>query len=179
VANSFYLDASALAKRYVPEPGSALVHAVLDTVPSDRIYVLNIGTGEMVSILVRKRNAGLISSTYFAQALANFRAEIVDAADITKMSVTSRLVLGSFPLIVAHAINSTDAITLKSALALARKLRGTGGDLVVVASRPAPAPCRPGRRGQHVRSRNPGSGRSRSPSWPVTSPGSVRTRGMR
>ena len=45
-----------------------------------------------------------------------------------------RLVTTSFPLIVAHSINSTDALILKSALAIARKLRRAGDDLVLVAS---------------------------------------------
>jgi predicted nucleic acid-binding protein len=134
VANSFYPGASSLAKRYVPEPGSAHVHAILDTAPNDRFYVLNIGMGEIVSVLMRKRNAGLISPDFFAQALADFRAEIVHATDITKVSVTSRLVTTSLPLIIAHALNSTDAVLLKSALAIARKLRAAGDDLVLVAS---------------------------------------------
>jgi uncharacterized protein len=134
LANSFYLDASSLVKRYVPEPGSAQVNAILNTVPSDRLFVLNTGTGEVVSILVRKRNAGVISQAYFGQALVNFESEIVRAAKITKMSVTSRLVTGSFPLIVAHSVNSTDALILKSGLAMARRLRAKGDDLVLVAS---------------------------------------------
>ena len=134
MANSFYLDASALAERYVPEPGSAQVNAILDTVPSNRLFVLNIGMGELVSILVRKRNAGVISQAYFVQALVNFDGEIVHASNICKVSVTRRLVTTSFPLIVAHSINSTDALTLKSALAIARKLRAGGGDLVFVPS---------------------------------------------
>jgi predicted nucleic acid-binding protein len=134
VGNSFYLDASSLAKRYVPEPGSAQVHVILDTVPHARLHVLNIGAGEIVSILVRKRNSGTISQAYFAQALANFQTEIVHAADLTKVPVTSRLITASFPLIVAHSINSTDAITLKSALAIARRLRSAGDDLVLVSS---------------------------------------------
>ena len=134
MANSFYLDASSLAKQYVPEPGSALVNAILNTVAPDRINVLNVGMGEIVSILVRKRNAGLISQAYFGQALLNFETEIVHARVIDKMSVTGRMVTSSFPLIVAHSINSTDAITLKSALLLARSLRKGSGDLVLVAS---------------------------------------------
>ena len=100
MANSFYLDASALAERYVPEPGSAQVNAILDTVPSNRLFVLNIGMGELVSILVRKRNAGVISQAYFVQALVNFDGEIVHASNICKVSVTRRLVTTSFPLIV-------------------------------------------------------------------------------
>jgi predicted nucleic acid-binding protein len=57
VANSFYVDASSLAKRYVPEKGSAQVHTLLDTLPGNRLYLLNVGVGEIVSILVRKRMA--------------------------------------------------------------------------------------------------------------------------
>jgi predicted nucleic acid-binding protein len=134
VTNCFYFDASSLATRYAPESGSALVHATLDTVPNARLILLNIGLGEIVSILVRKRNAGAISHTYFRQVLLNFQSEIVRAADINKVPVTGRLVTASFPLIVAHSINSTDALILKSALTTARRLRATGDDLVLVAS---------------------------------------------
>ena len=45
MANAFGLDASALVKRYVPETGSALVDEILDRVPGNRIYVLNISAG--------------------------------------------------------------------------------------------------------------------------------------
>ena len=134
MANSFYLDASALAKRYVPERGFAQVNSILDTVPAHRIHVLNIGTGEVMSILVRKRNSGVILFAEFAKAVATFRAEIVHAGTVSKMPVTNRLVTASFPLILAHSINSTDALILKSALAITRKLRRTGDDLVLVAS---------------------------------------------
>jgi predicted nucleic acid-binding protein len=131
---SFYLDASSLAKRYVPETGSLLVDEILDNVPGDRLYVLSVGAGEVVSILVRKKNAGVISAAYFGQALLNFGAEIVQAADMHKLPISNRLATSSFFLIVAHSINSTDAVTLKSALAMARKLRAHGSDLVLVAS---------------------------------------------
>jgi uncharacterized protein len=126
LANSFYFDASALAKRYVPEPGSAQVNAIFDAVPSERLHVLNIGMGEIVSILVRRRNAGVVSHAYFGQAMLNFDNEVPRAGRIRKMPVTSRLVTSSFPLILAHSINSTDALILKSALAIAHRLRRLG-----------------------------------------------------
>ena len=134
MAYSFYLDASALAKRYVPERGSALVDAILDIVSANRIHVLNIGMGEVMSILVRKRHAGIVSDADFDQAVIDFDTEIVRAADVNRMSVSNRLAISSFPLIATHSINSTDAITLKSALAIARRLRSAGDDLVLVAS---------------------------------------------
>jgi len=87
-----------------------------------------------VSILVRKRNAGVITDAYFRQALVDFETEIVRSRDINKLPVGNRLATSSFSLIVAHSINSTDAITLRSALAIALKLRAGGDDLVLVAS---------------------------------------------
>jgi predicted nucleic acid-binding protein len=134
LANSFYLDASALAKRYVPETGSPLVDAILDRVPRPGLYILNIGAGEVVSIFVRKRNAGIISDAEFAQALLDFEADIVRAAAVNKVPVGNRLATSAFPLIVTHSINSTDAVILRSALAIAHKLRQGGDDLVLVAS---------------------------------------------
>ena len=62
-------------------------------------------------------DAGAISDDYFAQAVSDFETEIVYATAITKVSIRSRLITTSFPLIATHSINSTDAVTLKSALA--------------------------------------------------------------
>ena len=132
--HSFYLDASALAKRHVPETGSLLVDEILDHVSADRLYILSIGVGEVVSVLVRKRNMGTIADAYFGQFLVDFESEIVRSAGIKKLPVSNRLATSSFVLIVAHAINATDAIILKSALAIAQKLRAGSNDLVLVAS---------------------------------------------
>lgn len=134
MANSFYMHASALTKRYIPEKGYALVNTILNNVPPSRIHFLNIGAGEILSVLVRRRNAGTLSIANFDQAVANFNAEIVRWAAVTRASITTRLVATSLPLIVAHSINSTDALTLKSALAIARRLRHADDDVVLVAS---------------------------------------------
>jgi predicted nucleic acid-binding protein len=131
---SFFLDASALAKRYAPEIGSQLVDEIFAKVARDRLYILNIGAGEVVSILVRKRNSGVINSGYFGQALINFEAEVVRSTDIHKLTISNRLAASSLSLIVAHSINATDAIVLKSALAIDQKLRAAADDLVLVSS---------------------------------------------
>jgi uncharacterized protein len=134
VANSFYMDASALAKRYVPENGHGLVDAILDTVSGNRFYVLSICAGEVFSILVRKRNGGLIAPAEFLRAVASFNSELLTSRTIQRVPVTKRLVSASLQLIEAHSINSTDALILKSALAIALRLRRAGDDLVLVAS---------------------------------------------
>lgn len=134
MANSFYMDASALAKRYLPEKGSAQVDAILDTVPRSRIHFLNIGAGEVLSILVRRRNAATMPAAKFNQAVASFNTEVVHGMGVSKASVTSRLIVTSLPFVIAHSINSTDALILRSALAIARRLRRAGDNLVLVAS---------------------------------------------
>jgi predicted nucleic acid-binding protein len=134
LAYSFYMDSSALAKRYMPETGSDLVDEILDKIPGRRIYLLNVGAGEVVSVLLRRKNAGEISAADFADLLLDFNSEIAHRRAVKKMPVTNRLATTAFPLIVTHSINSTDAIALQSALAIADKLRARGDDLVLVAS---------------------------------------------
>jgi hypothetical protein len=60
LAYSFYMDSSALAKRYVPETGSDLVDEILDNVSGRRICLLNVAPGEVVQ-LGTIRAAGLPS----------------------------------------------------------------------------------------------------------------------
>ena len=134
MAYSFYMDSSALAKRYIPETGSDLVDEILDNVSGRHICLLNIGAGEVISILVRRRNAGEISRADFVDVLLDFDSEIAHRRAVRKAPVTNRLASDAFPLIVAHSINSTDALVLMSALAIADKLRERGDDLVLVSS---------------------------------------------
>ena len=56
-----FLDASALAKRYAPEVGTPLLNHLFASVSLDRLYLFNVGMAEVLSILVRKKNAGRIS----------------------------------------------------------------------------------------------------------------------
>jgi predicted nucleic acid-binding protein len=134
VVYSAYLDASALAKRYVPEPGSPVVDHLFLRVPVGRMIVLSVGLAEVVSILARKRNARVISPAEFHQILGEFRSEIGLLTPVQIIAATADLADQSFDLIDRHSINSTDAILLRSALDLATALRGRGDDLFLAAS---------------------------------------------
>lgn len=131
---SFCLDGSALAKRYVPEPGSALVDFIFDHVPEQRIYLLNVGAAEVVSVLVRKRNAGTISITDYGQAVMELESEVIRSPGKQLLSFGNDVVISAFAYIMVHSINATDAIVLRVALDIAQHLRNQGDDLVLVAS---------------------------------------------
>jgi predicted nucleic acid-binding protein len=85
--NYFYWDASALVKRYAPEIGTPLINHLFAHVVLDRMMCLVIGTGEVVSIFVRKENTKLITDAAFAQALVDFRAEVIDTVAFKLVSV--------------------------------------------------------------------------------------------
>jgi predicted nucleic acid-binding protein len=72
--NYFYWDASALVKRYAPEIGTSVVNHLFAHVVLDGMMCLVIGTGEVISIFVRKKNVKIITDVLFSQALVDFRA---------------------------------------------------------------------------------------------------------
>jgi hypothetical protein len=131
---SFFLDGSALAKRYVAEQGTPLIDHLFARVAPSRLMVLNVSFAEVVSILVRRRNAGLLSVATFAQALLHLGAEIVHATALRKIEPTNPLVAAALTHIQVHSINATDAIALHAALGIAAAVRSQGDDLVLIAS---------------------------------------------
>jgi predicted nucleic acid-binding protein len=134
VALQFYLDASALAKRYVAETGTPVVDHLFRQVARDRMACLTLGALEVVSLFVRGKNANRIPLGTFPQVLAAFRNEVFDAADFRKLPVADALVNTAPTIIDKHALNASDAVFLCAALELAAHLRTIGDDLVVVAS---------------------------------------------
>jgi uncharacterized protein len=129
-----YLDASALAKRYTIEVGTPVMNHLFTKVPPNRLYVLTLGVAEVVSVMVRKRNAGAISAVTFSLALLDLGREIINAPAIHKAVPDEPLVAAAIPLIDQHAINSSDAAVLRSALDAAAERRRQGDDLILVAS---------------------------------------------
>jgi predicted nucleic acid-binding protein len=131
---SCFLDGSALAKRYVPETGSALVDFILENVAEHRIYILNIGFAEVVSVLVRKNNAGALSGGQFSQALLAFEQEVIQSLGKHLLAFDNCVAADALAFIVKHSINASDAILLRVAKGVRDHLRTEGDDLVLVAA---------------------------------------------
>ena len=69
----FWLDASALVKRYVAETGTPLVNYFFTHVPLQQMLCLLEGVGEIISIFVRRRNGRTITESGFNQAMLDCR----------------------------------------------------------------------------------------------------------
>jgi predicted nucleic acid-binding protein len=132
--NFFLFDGSALVKRYFTEPGKALMDRLFAVAARDRFLCLMLGGAEVAAALVRKRNAGAISSASFAVAMANLRTEVLDAIDLLKPVADNPLIDKSIPFREKHSINATDAVVLRIGLEIAADLRRNGNDLVLVCS---------------------------------------------
>jgi predicted nucleic acid-binding protein len=122
----FYLDASALAKRYAPELGTPVVNHLFARVTPDKFHLFNVSFAEVVSLLVRKKNSGRLSETAYTQAVIDLGVEI-GSSPAHKLAADNALVTACLPLIEAHSINSTDAVILRSALDLGASLRTLPG----------------------------------------------------
>jgi predicted nucleic acid-binding protein len=132
--NRFLLDANALVKRYFPERGSALIDHLFEPANRPRLTCLMLGVVEAVAALVRKRNQGQMAAAQFTQSMTQLRVEILDDVNFEKLPTDNVLIARAISLLPVHAINSADAIVLRTALDVAASLRVSGGDLVLVTS---------------------------------------------
>src|SRR5437879_3023056 len=92
---TFFLDGSALAKRYIAEPGTPLLDFLLGNVSAERLVVVNVGFAEVVSVLVRRKNSGILSNVAFLKALNQLGQEIIHALAVSKVETTNSLVIAS------------------------------------------------------------------------------------
>jgi predicted nucleic acid-binding protein len=107
-----FLDASALAKRYVEEPGSDRVDELLGEATSLGVAVLCLP--EIVSALCRRRRERALTRR---QYLAAKKALLRDLADAEVVQLTPEVVGRAVELLEAHRLRAMDALHLGCAIA--------------------------------------------------------------
>jgi uncharacterized protein len=110
----FFLDTSALAKRYMSELGSSWVRSWILPKMGNTIIVSRLATVEMISLMIRKQREGVVSAGDFRRNRNNFFLHLRNQYEIIefepKVLVTARA------LLVQHPLRTLDAIHLASAL---------------------------------------------------------------
>jgi len=130
----FWLDAIAIAKRYVTEKGSSLIDHLFTQVSTDRIICLFDSMDETRSVIVRYRNRGDITPSDFNQVIQQFEAEVINSTEVLQVHATINQKVAARKYIEDYSINSTDAYILQCALDKANQLRSDGDDLIFVSS---------------------------------------------
>ena len=91
--NCFRLDASACVKRYVVEEGTSLINHLFHNVPLDDMFCLLEGVGEIISVIVRNKNRGEITTRAFNQAKRLLDDEIIYRSEIELLLPTENQVM--------------------------------------------------------------------------------------
>lgn len=105
-----YFDSSALAKRYVEEPGSDRVERILSSADSVGISVLALP--EIVSALCRKRRDRTLSEGQYAEAK---RALLEDVSDCSVIDLAEPILARTLELLERWPLRSSDAAHVASA----------------------------------------------------------------
>lgn len=120
MVDAYFLDSSALLKRYVPEVGTAWIQSITDAQNQNLLVVAHIAWVEISSALARRQREGNISSIQANQILTAFRAHwntqyFIVAIDHTVIDLAGQLVN-------QHPLRAYDAVQLAAALSLQGQL---------------------------------------------------------
>ena len=124
---AYFLDSSALVKRYATETGSPWVENLTDPRSGNRIYVAAITHVEVIAAIARKRKGLLLSATDAAAAIGRFENDL--QTDLRVFDLTPNVITMAARLAEKHALRGYDAVQLAVALEInaartARRLTG-------------------------------------------------------
>jgi predicted nucleic acid-binding protein len=114
----YYLDTSALVKRYYTEKGSAWVHSLFQ--PENVLMASKVAYAELLAALARKRREKEITEANFTHVVASFQGEWKEfvVAEVTEAVFTDLLAL-----VKRHPLRGFDAIHLCTALWFRKRLK--------------------------------------------------------
>ncbi|NOZ76907.1 MAG: type II toxin-antitoxin system VapC family toxin [Euryarchaeota archaeon] len=117
----FYLDTSALVKRYVQEKGSEVIDRLYEkTNKGEAEIVMSLwNVGEFIGVLDKYKNRGEISEKEFQNALSAMFSEtekLLTQKNLTIEYLDPNLLSSSWGLIIKHGIYAADALQIISAL---------------------------------------------------------------
>ena len=125
---NYYLDTSALVKRYAREVGTPWVLGLFES--GNDIHIASITGPEIIAAFHRKARLGEISDEAAAQASENFKEDYSGAYQIVEIS--QGLIESAMSLAETHNHRGYDAVQL----AAVTQLKNTGGlnDLIFVSA---------------------------------------------
>jgi len=106
-----FADSSALAKRYIADEQSSKMDETLQHATNLAVSVLCLT--EIISALCRRRRERFLKPSEYASAKNALEADLADA---TIIQITDEVLIHGVRLLESHALRSSDAIQVSSAL---------------------------------------------------------------
>lgn len=113
---AYYLDTSALVKRYARERGTAWITALTTPTAGHELYTLRLTGPEMIAALERKARTGQITRADAQRVMTTFRLDW--QAQYQSVEVTAAVADRSMDLAQQHGRRGFDATHLSAALAI-------------------------------------------------------------
>ncbi len=117
---SYFLDSSAIVKRYLTEVGSGWVRSITDPIGGNDIYLARITGVEVVSALVRQNPP--LPQPLLAQNLVDFKSDFQSQFQL--LAVNSTVISRAMNLVEAHRLRGYDAVQLAAAVEWQRVAKG-------------------------------------------------------
>ncbi len=114
MVNSYFLDTSALVKRYVPETGSNWIQSIADGATNKDLAISQITWVELHSALARHQREGSVSVGELDIILQKFRNEF--DTEYRVIEVDQTLIERADQLVVQYPLRAYDAVQLASGL---------------------------------------------------------------
>ena len=114
MVNIYFLDSSALIKRYVVEIGSPWIKTLTDSQTGNSLLLVRITWVEVLSAFARRQREGGITAAEVAALIAKFRSEFNSRYRVIEVDLA--LVERAGELIVQYPRRAYDAVQLASAL---------------------------------------------------------------
>ena len=129
---AFFLDTSALVKRYVDEMGSAWVRELARPSSGHLIYVAWITGPETMSALIRRQRRMDLTPSQLTAALAQFHAEW--ERSYRRLDVSRVLMRRAMSLVERHGLRGYDSVQLAAGVEAAALEGARDSSIVFVSS---------------------------------------------
>lgn len=112
----YFLDSSAIAKRYIPEIGSTWIRQITSPASQNELFIARITRVEVLSALARRRREGALTNDDVNQAISAFAIHIDQQYGFLEIDRTLIKVAGE--LVNQYPLRAYDAVQLAAALQL-------------------------------------------------------------
>lgn len=122
--HAYFLDSSALVKRFTRESGSAWITSLFRKSAGNSIYIARITPVEVVSGLAKQNRIGILSPPQLDKAASRLMRHIEDRYAF--VDINRNLVDSAIKLVLLHGLRGFDAIQLAAAIKVAERRRSLG-----------------------------------------------------
>ena len=123
MVNAYFLDSSALVKRYVPEMGSAWMQAIADAATGNLLIISRITWVEVLSALARRQREGSLNATDVSLIIQQFRFDLTNQYSVVEinqiLAESAGQLVNQYPLRAYDAVQLAAVLRIQPAFAMA------------------------------------------------------------